>query len=58
MNELVRILNTDKKVSEDWSPASRPLLIILTSIICLTGFIGENYGIFNLFSNAIMYKLI
>ena len=43
MNELVRIENTEQSFSEDWSPATRPLLIVLTAVICLVGFLGESY---------------
>ncbi|XP_063678905.1 mu-type opioid receptor-like [Bolinopsis microptera] len=41
MNELVRIENTKQSFSEDWSPATRPLLIVLTAVICLVGFLGN-----------------
>ena len=43
MNELVRIENTEQSFSEDWSPATRPLLIVLTAVICLVGFLGESF---------------
>ncbi|KAL5260645.1 hypothetical protein ACHWQZ_G010709 [Mnemiopsis leidyi] len=58
MSELV-ILNTDQNFSEDWSAATRPLLILLTSIICLTGFLGNSIVLYgSLLYNALRLEKI
>ena len=58
MNELVRIENTEQSFSEDWSPATRPLLIVLTAVICLVGFLGESFFILLLTELTFKIKLI